>query len=279
MKILVTGAKGMLGTDLIKVLEDKFDVVGVDVDDFDITDRTRVIESLAKINPDLVVHSAAYTNVDDCEEHRELAYRVNGDGAGYIAEACREVKAKMVFISTDFVFNGQKKAPYLETDQPAPLGVYGKSKLEGEKKVQQLLDNYLIVRTAWLFGKNGHNFVKTIIKATEEREILRVVDDQVGSPTYTLDLAKAIRILIEKDLKGIFNVTNSGFCSWYEFACEIIKIAEIKKVKVITITSKELNRPAERPSFSILDKAKFEQQTGAGIRFWKEALADYFKEL
>ena len=280
MRILVTGAKGMLGTDLVKRLSIKNDVKGVDVEDFDITDEAETIRGIKKIIPELVINTAAFTDVDACETEREVAFKVNRGGARNVATGCYEVNARFIHISTDYVFNGEKKEPYKEDDEPRPINIYGQSKLEGEQEISRLQTSdsrlqTLIIRTSWLFGKNGRNFVDTILRLSNEKDEIRVVDDQTGSPTYTVDLSESIERLIDSDAAGIVHCSNSGECSWYDFAKEIIRIKGIKGVNVIPIKSGELKRPAKRPSYSVLSNDRYFKLTGYRMRKWEETLRDY----
>ncbi|WP_235320599.1 dTDP-4-dehydrorhamnose reductase [Methanosarcina mazei] len=261
IKTLIIGSSGMLGSDLCKVFPD---AVKLTHHDLDITDREQVIESILKIKPDVVINAAAYTNVDGCEDNKELAFQVNGSGPGYIAEACARAGAKLVHFSTDYVFDGSKKE-YIESDIPDPINVYGDSKLLGEKKIIENMDDYRIVRISWLFGIHGKNFVETMLKLSGEMDTVKVVNDQFGKPTYTMDLAGKVKEIIELDL-GIYHITNDGICSWYEFASSIID-------NVIPCTSEEFPRKAKRPKYSVLVNTKTEP-----MRHWREALKDYLQE-
>lgn len=261
IKTLIIGSSGMLGSDLCKVFPD---AVKLTHHDLDITDRDQVIESILEIKPDVVINAAAYTNVDGCEDNKELAFQVNGYGPGYIAEACARAGAKLVHFSTDYVFDGSKKE-YVESDIPDPINVYGDSKLLGEKKIIENMDDYRIVRISWLFGIHGKNFVETMLKLSGEMDTVKVVNDQFGKPTYTMDLASKVKEIIELD-PGIYHITNDGICSWYEFASSIID-------NVIPCTSEEFPRKAKRPKYSVLVNTK----TGP-MRHWKEALKDYLQE-
>ncbi|HHV23063.1 MAG: dTDP-4-dehydrorhamnose reductase [Methanosarcina sp.] len=260
IKTLIIGASGMLGSDLCKVFPD---AVKLAHQDLDITDRKQVIESILKIKPDVVINAAAYTNVDGCEDNRELTFQVNGYGPGHIAEACSKVGAVLVHFSTDYVFDGSKKE-YVESDIPNPINVYGHSKLLGEKKIIENMDDYRIVRISWLFGIHGKNFVETMLKLSREKDTVRVVNDQFGKPTYTMDLATKIKEVIELE-PGIYHITNDGVCSCYEFASSIIDNA-------IPCTSEEFPRKAKRPKYSVLVNTKTEL-----MRHWKEALEAYLR--
>ena len=300
-KILITGSSGMLGVDLCEELERNYEVFGIDCVQFtvysvqyfvkcDITDKESVEQAVAKIKPDVVIHAAAWTDVDGCELDPKKAYRINVEGAKNVALACKKSGAILVYISTDFVFDGKKKRPYKEGDKTGPLSVYGDSKLKGEEAVRKILKKYFILRTSWLYGRSGKNFVDTIIAKAKSVKELKIVDDQFGSPTYTKDLAKAIHALVERSLLrvqrsevrtqntryGIYHVSNSGAVSWFSYAKEILRLAGFK-MKVTPILSEELNRPAKRPAMSVLDNGKFENFTGFKMRPWKAALKDYLK--
>ncbi len=277
-KVLIVGAHGMLGKDLVKVLGETFDVVPLGRDDLDISAYNNVKKVLKEVSPQVVINAAGYTDVDACERKSRLAFTVNGEGAKNLARASSVIKAKLVYISTDYVFDGKKETPYTEEDQPNPLNVYGESKLMGERYVQKFADDYLIVRTQWLFGAGGRNFVDTIIDLARERDRIEVVDDQVGSPTYTLDLSVAIRALLEKDLWGVYHVSNSGHCSWYDFAKEILAQLGKDTVELVPISSADLTRPARRPLYSVLSNEKLQRDAGITMRPWQEALRDYLKE-
>jgi dTDP-4-dehydrorhamnose reductase len=277
LKILVTGSEGQLGSDLLKILPERHEVLGCDIQDWDITDLRIALENVERIRPDVIVNAAAYTDVDGCELNPDLAYRVNTLGAHNLAIAGRKVGAVMVHVSTDFVFDGKKGSPYLEFDPPHPLSVYGKSKLASEQWVAAVLSTYFIVRTAWLYGRRGKNFVKTILRLAEEKEVLRVVDDQIGSPTYSWDLAQKIAELIETEAYGIYHATNGGQSSWYEFASDILRLAG-KKVKLEPISSEELARPAARPAFSVLRNYCLEQRGFSALRDYHEALEEFFSK-
>lgn len=275
MRILVSGSKGMLGTDLVRVLAPGHTVIGVDLDELDITNRQAVRDQVIALAPDVLINVAAYTDVDGSEQQEDVAFRVNADGAANLALACRAGRVRLIHVSTDYVFDGKKKRPYCEEDPPNPLGVYGRSKWEGERKIREILPAACLIRTAWLYGKAGKNFVEAILAQANEKKRLRVVDDQRGSPTYTVDLAAALRQAAERDLKGTYHVTNQGSCSWLEFAEKILELAQKKGVEVEPISTEELGRPAPRPENSVLDCGKFQKATGKRLRPWPEALKDY----
>lgn len=227
MKILITGSNGMLGHDLIDVLKDTHELILTTSSSLDITDKEHVINFIKENNPDIVINSAAYTNVDGCEENVDLAFAVNGEGPKNLALGCKEVNCPLVHISSDYVFNGINTRPWVEDDEVGPISVYGKSKLEGEIAIQESIDKFFIIRTAWLYGVNGPNFPKTMLELAKNHPEITVVTDEVGCPTYTLDLAKAIGELIETDFYGIYNITNSDSCSWFDYAKYIFEIAGI----------------------------------------------------
>lgn len=271
--ILVVGANGMLGQDLMRVLEGE--VRGVDIGEIDITSLESVQRVLFTLKPDVVVNAAGYTDVDGCESNRELAMQVNAEGVAHLAMICRDIGAKLVHVSTDYVFGGTKGEPYQEDDLPNPLSVYGESKLAGEMNAS-LASDHLIVRTQWLYGVHGKNFVETMLRLAGEKKELAVVDDQIGSPTWTMDLALAIRTLLEKGCRGTYHAVNSGFCSWNEFAKAIFEETGTSVV-VKPMTTAELGRPAQRPLYSVLDCGKMERDTGLMLEPWQEALRKYLQ--
>lgn len=273
MKILIPGAKGMLGTKLVSTL-DGHDVIGLDVKELDITDKNAVCKAIALYKPDTVINSAAFTRVDECESKVDHAFAVNAEGPKNLASACRESGIKLVHISTDYVFDGTGSRPYREVDKTNPLSIYGKSKLAGEENIKALLDNHIIIRTQWLYGENGPNFVETILRIAKEKDELRVVNDQKGAPTYTKDLALAIRALIESDRKGTYHAANRGSCTWYEFTIMILKLKGLNR-RVVPITTEEFARPARRPAYSVLSCDKLKNDTGYVFRSWEEALTKY----
>ncbi len=289
----------MLGLDLWEVMDKHYDVYGTDIVDHrpetvdkkfivgDITDYKSISGILKKIVPDIVIHTAAWTDVDGCEIDRKKAYKVNFFGTKNVALACRNTGALLFYISTDFVFDGKKKQPYKENDIPNPINIYSDSKFKGEEALKKILKKYIIIRTSWLYGSCGKNFVDTIISKTKSEKTLKIVDDQIGSPTYTKDLAKAIHRLLDKmrpktiDYRpryyGIYHVSNSGSVSWYKYAKEILRLTG-SKTKVIPISSDNLDRPAKRPAMSILDNSKFKRFTGYKMRNWKYALKEYLSK-
>ncbi|WP_407413290.1 dTDP-4-dehydrorhamnose reductase [Methanobrevibacter sp.] len=276
MKILITGSNGMLGHDLDKVLADKHELVLTTSKTLDITDKQHIIDFICDVKPDIVINSAAYTDVDACEENQGLAYCVNGEGVRNLALACKEVDCALVHISTDYVFDGTAREPIGEDGEIGPISVYGKSKLKGEEAILEILDKYFIVRTAWLYGINGKNFPKTMLELAKNHHEITVVYDEVGTPTYTPDLARAISDLIETDYYGIYHLTNSGSCSWCEFARYIFEVAEVD-VEVIPVTASEFARPAPRPSYSVLDNKNWIQKGFKPLRDYKEAIREYIE--
>lgn len=277
MKILVLGCKGMLGTDLMLRLSAAHEVTGKDVEDFDISleqDCRRLIEDCSM---DVVINAAAYTNVDACETDRDRCFAVNATGVRNIALACRGKGIRIVHFSTDYVFDGMKQTPYVEEDKTAPLNVYGASKLEGERFLQSLADHWLLIRTAWLYGEHGQNFVRTILKKALTVKALDVVDDQIGSPTSTRDLAAAVERLVDGRYEGLFHLTNEGSCSWYEFACKILHYAGMNEVVVRPMKTVNLTRPAVRPAWSVLSSRKFSMMTGNTMEEWKDSLKEHLE--
>jgi len=291
MKILVTGSNGMLGKDLCALLSRDHKVIGVDIAgdpgegriptsfyEADITFASDV-EGVFKVEkPDIVVHAAAWTDVDGCEKDPARAHKVNVEGTKNVARAAEKASSGILALSTDYVFDGRKGGPYTEKDTPNPLSVYGRTKLDAEDIIRKTSSRYLVVRTSALFGRSGRNFVDTIIDKASGGGGLKVVKDQVTSPTYTLDLASAIKLVIEKGSyvkEGVLNICNSGICSWYEFALEILRVSGIKDAEVAPITSRELARPAERPAYSVLDNGKFYALSKTELRPWEKALKEY----
>jgi dTDP-4-dehydrorhamnose reductase len=276
MKILVTGAKGMLGADLCRELAEDHQVTGVDIQDIDLVGADAV-GKLVSYHPDIILHCAAMTNVDGCERDPAAAHAVNGQGTKNVALACRQLDIPMLYISTDFIFDGAKGEPYCEWDQPNPLGHYGRSKLEGEKSVRELLKKFYIVRTSWLYGKNGRNFISTILAKAEEAGSVKVVNDQVGSPTYARDLCRAIARLIASDKYGTYHLSNSGACSWYDLAQRAVEYSGIK-AGVLPIASSDYLTPTKRPAYSVLRNFCWERTFGEIMRPWEEGLKEYLKE-
>jgi dTDP-4-dehydrorhamnose reductase len=279
LKVLVTGAKGMLGTDIVKYLSDEHEVAGVDINDFDIANIEITLARVLQIAPDIIIHAAAYTDVDGCELDIDTAYRVNAIGTQSIALACQNLDIPLLYISTDFVFDGKKRTPYLEWDTPNPIAVYGASKYAGEQIVTGLLNKFYIVRIAWLYGQNGKNFVYTIRRLAGERDKLQIVDDQIGSPTFTTDVAGGIGRLIKMGNYGIYHMVNHGEVSWYGFAKEILRLSGLNGVKVEPVSSDILNRAAKRPSYSVLRNLALELTIGDSMRNWDSALTDFIDRI
>lgn len=276
MKVLVTGVKGQLGHDMIKELEKRgHTAVGVDIDNMDITDQEAVRRVVTQAAPEAVVHCAAYTAVDAAEDHEELCRLVNAKGTEHIVSVCRDLDCKLMYISTDYVFNGQGERPWEPDDEREPLNVYGQTKYEGELAVETL-EKYFIVRIAWVFGVNGKNFIKTMLNLGKTRDSLTVVDDQIGSPTYTYDLARLLVDMVETEKYGRYHATNEGLCSWYEFACEIFKEAGIQ-VKVSPVSSDMYPARAKRPMNSRMDKSKLRDMGFEPMPSWQDALRRYLE--
>jgi dTDP-4-dehydrorhamnose reductase len=277
-KILVIGAKGMLGRDVVETLRTSFpedEITGWDVGEIDIQEERSTVTRIRDLKPGWIINVAAYTDVDGCELNEQKAFAINAEGVKHVALGAVTCGAKVVTLSTDYIFDGKKGSPYLEKDSPNPLNVYGRSKWKGEQYVQELVKDVLIIRTQWLYGKYGKNFVASILRQAREKTALSVVNDQVGSPTYTVDLSRAISLLIERKARGIFHVANSDSCTWYRYARAILKLSGIEGVKVVPISSKELAYPAVRPAYSVLDTKKLKRETGLTLRPWGEALKDY----
>lgn len=305
MLVAIIGSAGMLGHDLCaKLKERNVDFCGIDIKEpgkqqlepdkyrrASVTDRAEITSLIASLKPEIVIHAAAYTAVDKCEEKKDLAYNVNAEGTKNVALGCKGSGSLMIYISTDYVFDGLKEAPYSQNDKPNPLSTYGKSKYKGELNMQEVLeDNFLIVRTSWLYGRNGPNFVDKIIEKAEAEGELKVVDDQVGSPTCTVDFSAALCELVsiyqqgglrQQAEKGLYHVSNTGSCSWYEYAGRILELAGVE-AEVKKAATSDLNLPAARPAYSVLDNKRFRNlicsyNLDFSMRPWQEALADYIK--
>ncbi|WP_283746685.1 dTDP-4-dehydrorhamnose reductase [Bacillus cereus] len=279
MKVLVTGAKGQLGQDVLCLLENQpWEVYGFGREELDITNEEQVREKVLSIKPDIIIHTAAYTQVDQAESDEETAFKVNAEGTKYLAQAAEAVEAKFCYVSTDYVFDGTTNKPYKADDQTNPQTVYGRSKLVGEQYTQEYCSKSYIVRTSWVFGLYGNNFVKMMLRLAEEKKELGVVHDQVGSPTYTTDLASFIINLVQTDKYGVYHGSNSGVCSWYEFAKEIFEQSNIEIV-VNPLTTEDFPRPAARPKYSVLDKGMIEESGFEPFQDWKKALKDFLKKV
>ncbi|MBW7475047.1 dTDP-4-dehydrorhamnose reductase [Paenibacillus oenotherae] len=277
MRILVTGANGQLGRELVNLSLDGIEIRGFGRDTLDITNLAQCREVFAGYKPQIVIHCAAYTAVDKAESEPDEAFRVNAVGTRNVAVAAREIGAKLCYISTDYVFDGMGSTPYNEIDRTNPRTVYGKSKLAGEQAVTSLHDRYFIVRTSWVYGKYGNNFVQTMLKLAGERDHLKVVHDQVGSPTYTLDLALFLLELAGTDYYGIYHASNSGVCSWYEFAQAIFEDSGLTRMQLEPCTTDEFPRPAPRPAYSVMDHSAIRTNGLADLRHWRDALNHYLK--
>lgn len=279
MKILVTGANGQLGYDAMKVLKArKIECMGVDINDFDITDEEVAFEYIVGYHPNAVIHCSAYTAVDKAEENEKLCRAVNADGTRNIAKACKKIDAKMVYISTDYVFPGTGEDAYEVDDPKGPLNVYGRTKLEGEEAVRELVNKHFIVRISWVFGKNGNNFVKTMLRLGREHNEINVVSDQIGSPTYTADLAPLLCDMMVTEKYGTYHATNEGYCSWAEFAQEIFKQAGYD-TKVNFIPTSAYPTQAKRPFNSRLSKKSLDDAGFFRLPDWRDALRRYLKEI
>lgn len=277
MKVFVTGVKGQLGYDVVKELEKRgMTAIGVDIDEMDITDAVSVDKVIKEAAPDAVIHCAAYTAVDAAEDNVELCRRVNADGTANIAKVCKELDIKMMYISTDYVFDGQGERPWEPDDERHPLNVYGQTKYEGEVAVTDALDKYFIVRIAWVFGVNGKNFIKAILNKAKTVDTLTVVNDQFGSPTYTYDLARLLVDMIRSDKYGFYHATNEGICTWYEFACEIIRQAGLD-AKVLPVSADQYPAKAKRPTNSRMSKEKLTENGFEKLPAWQDALKRYLE--
>ncbi|MBE5979231.1 MAG: dTDP-4-dehydrorhamnose reductase [Paenibacillaceae bacterium] len=279
MKVLVTGVKGQLGYDVVNELKKRgHEAVGVDIEEMDITDEESVNRVIREAAPDSVIHCAAYTAVDAAEDNEELCRAVNARGTGNIARVCKVLDIPMMYISTDYVFNGQGTRPWEPDDQREPLNIYGQTKYEGELEVEENLKKYFIVRIAWVFGVNGKNFIKTMLNLGKTRDKLSVVADQIGSPTYTFDLARLLVDMIETEKYGRYHATNEGLCSWYDFACEIFKQSGMN-VTVEPVTSDQFPVKAKRPMNSRISKDKLIENGFQPLPSWQDALRRYLTEI
>lgn len=279
MKVLVTGVKGQLGYDVVNELKKRgHEAVGVDIEEMDITDEESVNRVIREAAPDAVIHCAAYTAVDAAEDNVDLCRAVNARGTGNIARVCKALDIPMMYISTDYVFNGQGTRPWEPDDQREPLNIYGQTKYEGELEVEENLKKYFIVRIAWVFGVNGKNFIKTMLNLGKTRDKLSVVADQIGSPTYTFDLARLLVDMIETEKYGRYHATNEGLCSWYDFACEIFKQAGMN-VTVEPVTSDQFPVKAKRPMNSRISKDKLIENGFQPLPSWQDALRRYLTEI
>lgn len=295
MRVLVTGACGMLGSEVCSALAGKHEVIATDVvgsasstsaarpkdmdtEILDITDTGAVFDTINRARPETVIHCAAMTDVDGCERDPDAAHKVNAVGTWNLACACASIGCSIAYVSTDYVFDGEKCTPYTEFDLPNPLGAYGASKLAGERAIESICAKYYIVRSSWLFAPHGKNFALSILKAADAGPQLRVVEDQVGSPTYARDLAGFLASLVGSPLYGIYHYTNAGSCSWHEFACAILNAAGKTQVEVIPIKSEQWPTPTRRPKYSVLRHYRMELLGRDNARPWQEAVAEFVSE-
>lgn len=291
MKIMITGAAGQLGHEIQRQLNlgksalgdipyqlQQATVFPVDVADADITNQNEIMHLIRKNEPDVVIHCAAYTSVDKCETDRDTAFKVNALGSRNVAMACELVGAKMIHVSTDYVFSGTATEPVSEADLTMPQSVYGTTKLLAEQYVRDFCSRWFIVRTAWLYGREGNNFVKTIVRLAKEQGSLKVVNDQVGNPTNAEDLTYHMLQLAATEEYGVYHCTGNGICSWYDFAVEIVRLAGVE-ASIAPVGTDEFPRPAKRPAYSALDHTMLRSTVGDKMRSWQDALADYFKKM
>lgn len=285
MKVLVTGGNGQLGRDVVSILQARgVQVIAPSMAELDFTAPASIDTVIAKHRPDWVINCAAYTQVDKAESEADVAFAVNRDAPGQLARAVTGTGGRLLHVSTDFVFDGKASAPYTESSPAQPLSVYGRSKLAGEQAVMEALPNAIILRTAWLYGINGHNFVKTMLRLAMAGKPLRVVDDQVGSPTWTMDLARVIAAMLDSDASGLFHYTNAGQTSWHGFACAILAEAAsagfaIKTREIEPIPTSNYPTPAERPAYSVLDTGRISALPGMQIPAWRDSLKRMLEEL
>lgn len=280
MKVLVTGVKGQLGYDVVRELQKRgHEAVGVDIDEMDITDAAAVERVITQTKPEAVIHCSAYTAVDRAEDDIEICRRVNVDGTENVAKICKKADCKMLYLSTDYIFSGDGERPWEPDDEASPLNAYGQSKYDGELALKKYVDKYFIVRISWVFGINGNNFIKTMLRLGRENGAVKVVDDQIGSPTYTYDLARLLVDMIESDRYGAYHATNEGICSWYEFAKEIFRAAGMNDVFVTPVKSGEFPVKAKRPKNSRMSKEKLVANGFSLLPAWQDAVARYIKEL
>jgi dTDP-4-dehydrorhamnose reductase len=279
-RMLITGGRGMLGRELTALAAPDHEVLATDLPELDVADRARVLDAVARFRPDVVVHAGAITNVDGCETDPDLAYRVNALGTRNMVEAAARQGAPIVYVSTDYVFDGAATRPYLEFDPVNPRSVYGRSKLAGEGFARELASGrFWIVRTQWIFGFHGKNFVDTILQAARDGKPLRVVDDQVGCPTFARELARGILAILRGEPGfGTYHCSAAGHCSWYDFTGEILRIAGVTPKSLAPMKSTELDRPAPRPAYSVLRNFALEQTIGDPMKPWQDGLAEYLAE-
>ena len=279
MKVLVTGYTGQLGFDVVRELKARnIECIGTTRNEFSLTDTERMKSFIGEYKPDVIIHCAAYTAVDKAEDEVDICRAVNIDATKHLAEVCKEIDAKMIYISTDYVFPGNGEAFYEPEDKKAPQNIYGQTKLDGELAVQEILDKYFIVRISWVFGINGKNFIKTMLNLAKNHDKLTVVNDQIGSPTYTVDLAKLLCDMVLSDKYGVYHATNEGICSWYDFACEIFKQADIK-IDVEPVPSTAFPTKAIRPHNSRMSKKCLDEAGFNRLPIWQDALSRYLQEI
>jgi dTDP-4-dehydrorhamnose reductase len=275
MQVLIVGSHGMLGSELVKAFERLGSVVGMDLAELDIKDPSQCAARVNELHPEVIVNAAALTAVDYCESHEEEAFRTNAMGPANLAAAAASASALLIHYSTDYVFDGLKPAPYTEEDATGPRSAYGRSKLRGEELVRASGVQHLILRTAWLFGCGGKNFIRTMLKAARVGQVLRVVDDQRGSPTYARDLAAATVRLVAGAARGTYHVTNGGSCTWYELACRSIEWAQIPAITIAPVSTSEYPLPAPRPANSVLADSRLRRDGFEPLRSWQEAVQEY----
>lgn len=281
MKVLLTGAKGMLGMDLVKRMKiEGYEVVVTDIDELDITIIDDVSKFIKREKPDLVINCAAYTQVDKAETEKEKAYLINAEGVKNLAILCNENKGLLCHISTDYVFDGKKNTPYVPEDPPNPINTYGYTKYQGEKFLMDICSKYYLIRTSWLYGLKGNNFVYTILKLAKRKDQLRIVNDQIGAPTWTVTLSEAIAYVIKKGELGIYHITDDAGegISWYDFASEIIRLSNLK-TKIIPIKTEDYQTAVKRPLYSLLDISKIKKLMEGRIPYWKDSLHFFLDNL
>jgi dTDP-4-dehydrorhamnose reductase len=273
VRLLVVGADGQLGSDVVRLLSPTVEVTARVMDELDVTDRAVLRQAVEASHPDVVINCAAWTAVDRAETEPDAAYRVNVLGARNVAQAARHVGARVVYFSTDYVFDGAATEPYDEDAPTGPLSVYGRTKLQGEQATREANPDHLILRLAWLYGSTGHNFVRTVLRLAHEKDELRIVDDQVGSPTFTEDVVQQLWALLQDGASGTYHCVNTGSASWYEFACQIVHLSG-STVPVVPITTTEYPTAARRPAFSVLSDRHLELEHLNTMRPWQDALQD-----